>query len=80
MCTLNSSHISIESCKADDNGAYSNPSTASKLFHLPFGDCNITEIIVCHSENDTLYINKQVGKKYVKEMVSSENIYKLTCQ
>ena len=80
LCTLNSSHISIELCKADDNGAYSSPSSATKLFYVQFGDGNITEITVCHSENDTLYINIRVGRKYVKETLSPENVYKLTRQ
>ena len=57
LCTLNSSHISTYLCKAYDNGVYSNPSTTTKLFYVQFRDNNITEITVCHSEDD-MYIDK----------------------
>ena len=75
-----SSHISIESCKEDDNGAYSKPSTATKLFYVQFGDGNIKKITVCHSENDTLCINNRVGRKHVKKTVSPKNACELTRQ
>ena len=80
LYALYSSHISIESCKADDNGAYSNPSTATKLFYVQFGDGNIKKITVCHSENETLYINNRVGRKHVKKTVSPKNACELTRQ
>ena len=59
LCTLDSDNISIESCKADDNGAYSAAAVIKKLYRVQFENNNIADITVCHSENDSVYVNKR---------------------
>ena len=43
LCTLDSDNISIKSCKADDNGAYSAAAVIKKLFRVQFENNNLAD-------------------------------------
>ena len=80
MCTLDSSNIPIESCKADDNGAYGNSGTSNRIFKVTLGENGeIKSASPCRKDNNgRLFINKRSGRRYIKENVDSSDVYELT--
>ena len=79
MCTLDSSNIPIKSCKADDNGAYGNSGTSNRIFKVTLGENGeIKSASTCRKDNNgRLFINKRLGRRYMKENVDSSDVYEL---
>ena len=53
FCMLNSENISIESCKADDNGTCYAARVTKKFYKVEFENNRITDITGCHSANNS---------------------------
>ena len=79
MCTLDSNNISIESCKADDNGAYCKTGSSKQLYRVTIGDKGkILSALTCRKdENGILFINKRLGRCYAKQNVGPNDVYEL---
>ena len=75
--TLNRRKISIESAKADDNGAYVLQGTAKRSYYYSVEDKQYSGRIV-HEENSTFYINIRNKKNYEKKYVSINDVYEIT--
>ena len=74
--------VSVESCKADGNGAYIQTSEYKTLYKIDYSEDGneIFGIFTYHKEempdggNPKLYFNKRVGRGYEKKNVSDENV------
>ena len=74
--TLNRKKVSIESAKADDNGAYES-STSQKYFI--FDDIKKKASMVHYNKSENnFYMNCRVGREYEKSTIDDDNLYMLT--
>ena len=86
FCTLDRRIVSLESARADDNGAYLNKGTTKRFFKVTFrDDGEITSTRTCHFDKqaDKLYITVRSGKAYNKVYLEEDeynDVYALSKQ
>lgn len=74
MYTIKSKKIEDVTC--DDNGAYLKPRNAKKLYYVKISGDSVSANCV-HKLGDAFVFRSRVGRKYVNEEVSADDVYLL---